>query len=141
MKRYLVASAMAGLLAVSSLSVAERSFNLATPVVILMPHVLPNAELLELTPMQRQQAMQIANQMNVEREANDLMARDLRRELWEETSRYQVDLEAQTELLELIAQTEKRRVEMSIECSTQLRNILTEEQWELLVELAADVQN
>lgn len=126
---------------VMSYAKAERAFVLATPVVILMPYVLPNAELLELTPEQRRQAMLIANQMNSEREANDLMAKDLRKELWELTSTYRPEAKAQQELIALIAKTETRRIEMSIECANQLRQILNDEQWALLVDLAADIQN
>jgi hypothetical protein len=128
-------------LALSSSALAERGFVLATPVVILMPYVLPNAELLELTPTQRREAMLIANRMNSEREANDLMAKDLRKELWEITSGYRPEKNAQQELIDLIAKTEKRRIEMSVECANGLRRVLNEQQWQLLIELAADVQN
>lgn len=138
-KGMLVAALSAGLL-VSTNSFAERSFNLATPVVVLMPHVMPNAMLLEITPEQAPHIRQIANVMTAERESNEIMTRELRKELWELTSRYEVDPAAQKELIKLIAEAEKRRVEMSIECAAQLREILNPEQWDLLVELAADVQ-
>lgn len=126
---------------VSTSAMAERAFVLATPVVILMPYVLPNADLLELTPTQRREAMLIANRMNSEREANDLTAKDLRKELWELTSKYRPEQKEQQELIDLIAKTEKRRIEMSIECANGLRQILNQQQWQLLIELAADLQN
>ncbi|UQB42988.1 Spy/CpxP family protein refolding chaperone [Thiomicrospira microaerophila] len=138
-KGLLAAVLSAGLL-VSTSSFAERSFNLATPVVVLMPHVMPNAMLLEISPEQAPQIRQIANVMTAERESNEIMTRELRKELWELTSRYETDPAAQQELIKLIAEAEKRRVEMSIECAAQLRQILSPEQWDLLVELAADVQ-
>lgn len=125
-----------------SLSVqAERSFSLATPVVILMPYVLPNAELLEITPEQAQKIRLISSKVNPEREDNELFSKELRKELWELLSSSkqpdQADLE---ELIELISKAEQRRVAMSVECATQLRAILTPSQWQLLVGLAADVQ-
>lgn len=125
-----------------SLSVqAERSFSLATPVVILMPYVLPNAELLEITPEQAQKIRLISAKVNPEREDNELFSKELRKELWELLSSskqpHQADLE---ELIELISKAEQRRVAMSVECATQLRAILTPSQWQLLVGLAADVQ-
>lgn len=125
-----------------SLSVqAERSFNLATPVVILMPYVLPNAELLEITLEQTQKIRLISSKVNPEREDNELFSKELRKELWELLSSSkqpdQADLE---ELIELISKAEQRRVAMSVECATQLRAILTPSQWQLLVGLAADVQ-
>lgn len=120
---------------------AERSFSLATPVVILMPYVLPNAELLEITPEQAQQIRQISSKVNPEREGNELYSKELRKELWELLSSSkepeQADLQ---ELIQLISKSEQRRVAMSVECATQLRAILTPSQWELLVGLAADVQ-
>lgn len=127
-------------LATSNAALAERNFNLATPVVVLMPHVMPNALLLEITPEQAPSIRQIANVMTAERESNEIMTRELRKELWELTSRYEADPAAQTELITLIAEAEQRRVEMSVECAAQLREILTEDQWELLTDLAADVQ-
>jgi Spy/CpxP family protein refolding chaperone len=119
---------------------AERKFNLATPVVVLMPHVMPNAMLLEITPEQAPQIRQIANVMTAERESNEIMTQALRLELWELTSRYNADPKAQIELINLISEAERRRVEMSIECAARLREVLTPEQWELLTELASDVQ-
>ncbi|WFE68766.1 hypothetical protein P8S54_00255 [Thiomicrospira sp. R3] len=127
-------------LVTSNAALAERNFNLATPVVVLMPHVMPNALLLEITPEQAPSIRQIANVMTAERESNEIMTRELRKELWELTSRYDADPAAQKELITLIAEAEKRRVEMSVECAAQLREILTEDQWELLTDLAADVQ-
>lgn len=120
---------------------ADRAFSLATPVVVLMPHVMPNAMMLEITPEQAMQIRQVASTMTMEREDNESMTLELRRELWELTSSYKTDISAQNELVELIAQAEKRRVEMSLECAQQLREILHQDQWELLVELAADIQN
>lgn len=120
---------------------AERSINLATPVVILMPYVLPNAELLEITPEQAQAIRQISSKVNPEREDNELYTRELRKELWELlSSSNQPDQADLGELVELISKVEQRRVAMSVECATQLRAILSPSQWQFLVELAADVQ-
>lgn len=120
---------------------AERSFNLATPVVILMPYVMPNAELLEITPDQAQKIRQISSKVNPEREDNELFSKELRKELWELlSSSTEPDQAELQELIQLISKAEQRRVAMSVECATQLRAILTPSQWELLVGLAADVQ-
>lgn len=130
------------MLGVWSLSAqAERSFNLATPVVVLMPYVMPNAELLEITPDQAQQIRQIASKVNPEREDNELFTKELRKELWELlSSSIEPDQTELQELIQLISKAEQRRVAMSVECATQLRAILTPSQWKLLVGLAADVQ-
>lgn len=130
------------MLSVWSLSAqAERSFNLATPVVILMPYVMPNAELLEITPDQAQQIRQISSKVNPEREDNELFSKELRKELWELlSSSIEPDQAELQELVQLISKAEQRRVAMSVECATQLRAILTPSQWQLLVGLAADVQ-
>ncbi|MBE0494003.1 MAG: hypothetical protein IBX48_06635 [Thiomicrospira sp.] len=130
------------MLGVWSLSAqAERSFNLATPVVILMPYVLPNAELLEITPDQAQQIRLIYSKVNPEREDNELFSEELRKELWELlSSSIEPDQAELQELVQLISKAEQRRVAMSVECATQLRTILTPSQWQLLVGLAADVQ-
>lgn len=130
------------MLSVWSLSAqAERSFNLATPVVILMPYVMPNAELLEITPDQAQQIRQISSRVNPEREDNELFSKELRKELWELlSSSIEPDQAELQELVQLISKAEERRVAMSVECATQLRAILTPSQWQLLVGLAADVQ-
>ena len=130
------------MLGVWSLSAqAERSFNLATPVVILMPYVLPNAELLEITPDQAQQIRLISSKVNPEREDNELFSKELRKELWELlSSSIEPDQAELQELVQLISKAEQRRVAMSVECATQLRAILTPSQWQLLVGLAADVQ-
>lgn len=119
---------------------AERTFNLATPVVVLMPHVMPNAMLLEITPEQAPKVRQIANVMTAERESNEIMTQELRLELWELTSSFNPSPSEQLELVNLIAEAERRRVEMSIECAAQLREVLTEDQWTLLIDLASDVQ-
>jgi Spy/CpxP family protein refolding chaperone len=119
---------------------AERNFNLATPVVVLMPHVMPNAMLLEITPEQAPSIRQIANVMTAERESNEIMTQELRRELWELTSGYQPDPKAQIELINLISEAERRRIEMSVECAAQLREVLSPDQWDLLIDLASDVQ-
>lgn len=117
---------------------AERKFVAATPVVILMPHVLANMEMLEITPSQRHEIRLIANQMITEREDNDSVGLELRRELSELVARYDADINKQYELMELVAKTEKRRVEMSIECADSLRKILNKDQWALLFELVDD---
>lgn len=127
--------------AVSPYALAERSFVLATPVVVLMPHVMPNADLLELTPEQRQEARFIANQMNHEREDNEILTRSLRREMWELLSSPQApDTNELQKLVTLISEAEQARVAMSVECATRLRAILTADQWELLVDLASNLQ-
>ncbi|WP_029935307.1 hypothetical protein [Thiomicrospira pelophila] len=130
------------MLSVWSLSAqADRSFNLATPVVILMPYVLPNAELLEITPDQAQKVREISSNVNPEREDNELYSKELRKELWELlSSSKEPEQDDLKELIQLISKAEQRRVAMSVECATQLRAILTPSQWDLLVGLAADVQ-
>ncbi|AHF00920.1 hypothetical protein THIAE_03220 [Thiomicrospira aerophila AL3] len=126
---------------VSTQVLAERNFVLATPVVVLMPHVMPNADLLELTPEQRQEARLIANQMNHEREDNEILTRSLRREMWELLSSSQApDPDELQKLVKLISETEQARVAMSVECATRLRAVLNADQWDLLVELASDLQ-
>ncbi|SFR52058.1 hypothetical protein [Thiomicrospira sp. ALE5] len=126
---------------VSTQVLAERNFVLATPVVVLMPHVMPNADLLELTPEQRQEARLIANQMNHEREDNEILTRSLRREMWELLSSSQApDPDELQKLVKLISEAEQARVAMSVECATRLRAVLDNDQWELLVDLASDLQ-
>ena len=126
---------------VSTQVLAERNFVLATPVVVLMPHVLPNADLLELTPEQRHEARLIANQMNHEREDNEILTRSLRREMWELLSSSQApDPDELQKLVKLISEAEQARVAMSVDCATRLRAVLHADQWDLLVELASDLQ-
>lgn len=120
---------------------AERNFVLATPVVVLMPHVLPNADLLDLTPEQRQEARLIANQMNHEREDNEILTRALRTELWELLSgSNSPQPEESQKLIQLISEAEQERLAMSVRCASQLRAALTPDQWTLLVDLASDLQ-
>jgi len=127
--------------ALSPYALAERNFVLATPVVVLMPHVMPNADLLELTPEQRQEARLIANQMNHEREDNEILTRSLRREMWELLSGpQQPDAKELENLVKLISEAEQARVAMSVECATRLRALLNADQWNLLVDLASDLQ-
>lgn len=127
--------------ALSPYALAERNFVLATPVVVLMPHVMPNADLLELTPEQRQEARLIANQMNHEREDNEILTRSLRREMWELLSSSQApDPDELQKLVKLISEAEQARVAMSVECATRLQAVLNADQWDLLVELASDLQ-
>lgn len=118
---------------------SERSFAAATPIVILMPHVLPNAELLELKSEQLNRLRLVASDMSGERENVDMTILELRKELAELTSEYDLDKTNQQKAKEELFQLEQRRVEMSIECSDLLREILTESQWELMLELASDM--
>jgi len=106
-----------------------------------MPHVLPNADLLDLTPEQRQEARLIANQMNHEREDNEILTRALRTELWELLSgSNSPQPEESQKLIQLISEAEQERLAMSVRCVTQLRAALTPDQWTLLVDLASDLQ-
>lgn len=129
------------LAAISVPSYASGNFKAATPVVILMPHALNNVDMLEISDQQKHQLRSIAQQMNREREDNDTLSVELRRELSELTKMYRPDAKLQQEVRSLLAKTEQRRVEMSVECADQLRQILTEEQWSLLLELAADAHH
>jgi Spy/CpxP family protein refolding chaperone len=117
---------------------ANREIKAATPVVVLMPHVLNNVDLLEITPDQKHRLRTVAQKMNREREDNDTLSVELRRELAELTQSYRPDAKAQADVMALLAKTEQRRVEMSLECADQLREILTEDQWKFMLELAAD---
>lgn len=126
------------LFSASLVHAAERHFSLATPVVVLMPHVLNNIELLEVTPEQRHEIRVMANKMTREREDNESLTLELRKELWELTTAYRPDPKEQAKLIELISKAEKRRVEMSIECAGNLSKILNKDQWQLLNELASD---
>lgn len=138
LKRIVIPGFLSTLMVLSFSVQAERKFVAATPVVILMPHVLANMEMLEITPGQRHEIRLIANQMITEREDNDSLGLELRRELSELIARYDADINKQYELMALVAKTEKRRVEMSIECADGLRKILNKEQWTLLFELVDD---
>lgn len=136
LKKGFVFIAMSVLL--SSQAYAERDFKAATPVVVFMPHVLNNVDMLEISDQQKHKIRSLAQTMTREREDNDTLSVELRRELFEITSAYRPDAESQLKVKHLLSKTEQRRVEMSLECSDQLRQILTEEQWLLMLELASD---
>lgn len=140
-KLLIVSSISLGVLAGANSAQAldERKFIAATPIVILMPHVLPNAEFLELKPEQLNRLRLVASDMSGEREEVDMTILELRKELAEITAEYDLDKEAQHKAKLELFQLEQRRVEMSIECSNILREILTEKQWEQMLELALDM--
>lgn len=129
---------LAFMLLIAGQAYAEREIKAATPVVVLMPHVLNNIDMLEITDQQKHKIRSIAQSMTREREDNDTLSVELRRELAELTQAYRPDVEAQAEVKALLFKTEQRRVEMSLECADQLRQILTKEQWRFMLELAAD---
>lgn len=115
-----------------------QEFRAATPVVVLMPHVLNNIEMLEITDAQKGAMRELAQIMSREREDVDSLALELRAELSEITKQYRPDIKQQQKIKQMMLDAEQRRVEMSLECSGKMRQILSEEQWELLIELAEE---
>lgn len=115
-----------------------QEFRAATPLIVLMPHVLNNIEMLEISDQQKGEMRELAQIMSREREDVDSVALELRAELSEITKQYRPDIKQQQKIKQMMLEAEQRRVEMSLECSGKMRQILSEEQWELLIELAEE---
>lgn len=119
----------------TSLWAAQPAIVAATPVVTYMPIVLDNPDFFEFTAEQKQQVNELVTKVSGQREPLDQSVVDLRNELRVELSKASDDKQLIAQLVNEIKTNEAKRLDLSITCTEELRHILTDEQWETLIEL------
>lgn len=123
------------LAASTSLWAAQPAIVAATPVVTYMPIVLDNPDFFEFTAEQKQQVNELVAKVSGQREPLDQSVVDLRNELRVELGKANDDKQLIAQLVNEIKINEAKRLDLSITCTEELRHILTDEQWETLIEL------
>jgi hypothetical protein len=107
----------------------------ATPVIILMPTVLNNPDFFEFSDAQKKKVALVAQNTNQVREALDQSILDARVELREELMKYKPDQRLVKFLNKEIRKQETQRLRLSIDCANGLRQVMSAEQWKMLIEL------
>lgn len=130
---------LSGLLSLtfSAQSVAQADeFRPPSPIVKLMPVLLDNLSLLELTAKQTQQARVLAQQNFQALAYLNAQYQDMKAELKELLLSPELTSEQTDRLSQSISQLEQKRLKLTIDCAEGLKQILTPDQFKELVDIA-----
>ncbi|MDG6778517.1 hypothetical protein QCB44_07360 [Thiomicrorhabdus sp. zzn3] len=112
-----------------------QDFKPSSPVTALMPIVMDNLELLQLTPEQLDQVRAIARSNFAEVEFINAKYHDIKSELKENTLDGAGDKNHSLQLIQELSELDKKRMALTIECVFGLKQILTEEQYQEVISL------
>ncbi|MBN2866794.1 MAG: hypothetical protein JXK16_12365 [Thiotrichales bacterium] len=134
MKSLLLGLFLAGSLALPSHAFAE-DFKPSSNVVTLMPLLLDNLELLNVTQEQLSEIRQISRKNFAEVEYINAQYHNLKSELKDELLDVNVNAEHSLKLAQELAQLEQKRFQLTINCANGLKNLLSASQYEELIGL------
>jgi len=134
MKPLLLGLFLAGSLALPIHANAE-DFKPSSNVVTLMPLLLDNLELLNVTPQQLSEIRQISRKNFAEVEYINAQYHNLKSELKDELLDFNVDAEHSLKLAQELAQLEQKRFQLTINCANGLKKLLNQTQYEELIGL------
>lgn len=134
MKPLLLGLFLAGSLAAPNYAYAE-DFKPSSNVVTLMPLLLDNLELLKVSPQQLSEIRQISRKNFAEVEYINAQYHNLKSELKDELLDVKMGPEHSLKLAQELAQLEQKRFQLTINCANGLKTLLSESQYEELIEL------
>ena len=134
MKPLLLSLFLASSFALPSHAYAE-DFKPSSNVVTLMPLLLDNLELLQVTQEQLSKVRMVSRKSFSEVEYINAQYNNLKNELKDELLDFNVDAAHSLKLALELAELDQKRMQLTIECANDLKKVLNKEQYEELISL------